>query len=180
MRPVPSHTPVPRTAWVGLLALSVIAAACSRSGVHASTSGGPTASLLPTSPTELPELDPSQFGQLLVQLRGKPVVINVWASWCGPCIEEAPGLASAAREFDGRVQFVGVDVLDRLEPARAFIQKYGWIYPSVFDPAGAIRDDLGLLGQPVTIVMDATGKQVFARSGPIPLEVLRKELSDLV
>src|SRR5438093_2106322 len=102
MRLVPSHRSVTRAAWFGLLAMSVIAAACSRSGVHSVASGEPTRSLLPTSPSELPEFDPSQFGQLLVQLRGKPVVSNVWASWCGPCIEEAPGLAMAAREFDGR------------------------------------------------------------------------------
>src|SRR5207249_3435930 len=95
------HSPAARVALAGLLVMSVMAAACSRSGVAAGASSRPKISLLPTSPTELPQLDPAQFRQLLVQLRGKPVVINVWASWCGPCIEEAPGLASAAREFDG-------------------------------------------------------------------------------
>src|SRR5438094_202055 len=61
--------------------------------------------------TALPQLDPARFRQLLAQLRGKPVVVNIWASWCGPCIAEAPDLAAAAREFQGRVQFLGVDVL---------------------------------------------------------------------
>jgi len=107
------------------------------------------------------------------------VVVNIWASWCGPCIVEAPHLAAAARESAGRAQFLGVDVLDQRAPARDFIRKYQWSYPSVFDPTAAIRDDLGFVGQPVTMVLDASGNRVFSQSGPITLEILRKELTSL-
>jgi thiol-disulfide isomerase/thioredoxin len=107
-------------------------------------------------------------------------VVNIWASWCGPCTAEAPGLAKVAREFQGRVQFLGVDILDHLSPARAFVRKYGWPYPSVFDPTGAIRDDLGLVGQPITIVYDASGEQAFSWSGAVEEEALRATLNDVL
>ena len=159
------------------VAVAVLTAACSAYGPRVSkTAPRP---LLPASATALPQLDPARFRQLLAQLRGKPVVVNIWASWCGPCIAEAPDLAAAAQEFQGRVQFLGVDVLDQLGPARAFISRYGWSFPSVFDPRAAIRDDLGFIGQPVTIILDRAGKTVLAQSGSITLEVLRKELTAL-
>lgn len=160
----------------GVLVALVTLTACSASSRSSHAATGP---LLPAGPTALPQFDPRLFRELLVQLRGKPVVVNIWASWCGPCITEAPDLAQAAREFQGRAQFVGVDVLDQLGAARAFIRKYGWSFPSVFDPRGAIRNDLGFIGQPETIVLNGDGKRVYVQSGPITLETLRKELTSL-
>ena len=136
--------------------------------------------VLPASPLALPRYDPDQFERLLVSLRGKPVVVNIWASWCGPCREEAPGLARLARAFQGKAQFIGVDIIDHLAPARAFIRKYGWPYPSVFDPTGSIRDDLGFVGQPITVVYDASGRQSFVWSGAVPEEVLRTAVEDVL
>jgi thiol-disulfide isomerase/thioredoxin len=104
------------------------------------------------------------------------VVINVWGSWCAPCIAEAPRLAEAANRYRGRVQFVGVDILDQPAPARSFIRRYGWSYPSVFDPRAAIRDGMGLLGQPVTILLDASGRRVHLWSGAVPLDQLQQEI----
>jgi thiol-disulfide isomerase/thioredoxin len=142
--------------------------------------GSPATTSLPKSPTALPRFSPAQFGQLLSSLKGKPVVVNIWASWCGPCTAEAPGLAKVAREFQGRVQFLGVDILDQLPQARAFVRRYGWPYPSVFDPMGAIRDSLGFVGQPITIVYDASGEQAFSWSGAVDEDDLRTALKDLL
>jgi thiol-disulfide isomerase/thioredoxin len=114
---------------------------------------------------------------MLVGVRGTPVLVNVWASWCGPCITEAPALATLATEFAGRVQFVGLDVLDTTSNARAFVDKYGWTFPSVADPKGEVRNGLGFVGQPVTVVLDANGKQVFGLSGPISEAQLRDALA---
>jgi len=166
-----------------VLAAALVAgglAVCSRGSGGPGTSNPSPRVLLPTSPTALPQYDPDQFQTMLAQLKGKPVVVNVWASWCGPCKLEAPELAKVSRQFDGRVQFVAVDIEDQLPAARQFITTAGWSYPSVFDPPAAIRNDLGFIGQPVTVVYDATGHRVKAYSGATTARLLSTELSTLV
>jgi thiol-disulfide isomerase/thioredoxin len=164
-----------------LLAVSVVlalaTAACG--GQKPDTPASSKGQLLPSRPDQLPTFDPATFRRLIAQLHGKPVVVNVWASWCGPCTAEAPELAAVARATRGRVQFLGVDILDQVTPARAFIHKYGWIYPSVFDPTAAIRDGLGFLGQPFTLVFDRQGEQVWAWYGPVTKDLLTAELKTL-
>ena len=160
-----------------IVVLSVAASACGGQKPDATASAD--GQLLPSRPDQLPTFDLAAFRWLVAQLHGKPVVVNVWASWCGPCTAEAPELAAVARATRGKVQFLGVDILDKLTPARAFIHRYGWIYPSVFDPSGAIRDGLGFLGQPVTLVFDQQGKQVWSWSGPVNRDLLTTELKTL-
>ena len=172
------HPQTRRVLVAAAAVLAVLAVACSKDATR--TSPPQEGPLLPSSPTALPQFDPARFHELLSELQGKPVVVNIWASWCGPCIVEAPGLARAARDYQGRVQFLGVDILDQRTPAQAFIRKYGWIYPSVFDSTGAIRDDLGFVGQPVTIVIDSSGKSVFTASGAVSEGTLREELNKVV
>jgi thiol-disulfide isomerase/thioredoxin len=138
------------------------------------------APLLPTDALELPELDLASFQKLMGQLKGTPVLVNVWGSWCGPCREEAPNLAAAHALYGDRVQFLGVDILDVREGARAFMREFGWTYPSLFDPPGAIRDGLGLLGQPWTLLYDATGELAERWVGPAPPDELNASLERLV
>ncbi len=144
----PRATLHPATAAI-CLALVVLAAGCGGSGKGPRS--GPSSPLLPSSPTALPQISPAAFQELITQLRGKPVVVNFWASWCGPCRQEAGELASVSKSHDGEVQFLGVDVKDTVTAARDFIERYGWSYPSVFDEAGAIQDSLGLIGLPQTV-----------------------------
>lgn len=154
-----------------LAALALVAAACG--------GGEPPASdgaLLPSDPYELPDFDLATYEALLAELEGTPVLVNVWASWCGPCREEAPLLAAAHAEYGDRVQFLGVDILDEREAARRFMREFGWTYPSVFDASGRIRDGLGLLGQPVTLFYDASGELVTTWSGVLNEQILREGL----
>ena len=163
---------VPRLT-LAVVAASLIAAACTGSpGPGPSPITG-----LPSSPTALPKMTYDQFKQLLGGLKGKPVVVNFWASWCGPCRAEAPVLAQLSRQYDGKVQFVGVDVADQPGAARAYIRKYGWTYPSVADPTYEIRRGFGLLGQPDTILYDSSGKQVWEAPGAITASSLGSHLS---
>ncbi len=133
-------------------------------------------SLLPADRFELPELGFEEFQTLLGELRGTPVVVNIWGSWCPPCRLEAPDLARVSLEFQGRVQFLGVDILDERRPARGFIAEFDWPYPSIFDPAGEIRDGLGYVGQPVTIVYDRGGEVAFEWIGALTADLLRAEV----
>ena len=128
-----------------------------------------TAPLLPTNALQLPDFTFEQLKSLLSQLQGTPVVLNIWGSWCGPCREEGPHLAAAARRYGERVQFLGIDVKDQKDPAREFIRSEGWTYPSLFDPSprGDIGVELGYFAQPVTIFYGRDGAVVDDFSGPI-------------
>lgn len=132
--------------------------------------------LLPEDRLELPEFDLEMFRSLIKELRGTPVVVNIWGSWCPPCRVEAPALSTVAHEFLGEVQFIGVDILDSREGAREFIQEFDWPYPHVFDPPGAIRDGLGYIGQPITFIVDREGVTVFEWNGEITEDQLRSEI----
>jgi thiol-disulfide isomerase/thioredoxin len=136
----------------------------------------PPRSVLDSGPLALPEYGVAEFRQLLDQLQGRPVVVNFWGSWCPPCRGEAPDLRRASEEFEGRVQFLGVDMLDNRGAAREFIREFGWRYPSVFDPDGEIRNGLGYLGQPITIIYDRRGEVAFDFVGAVDLELLRTEI----
>jgi cytochrome c biogenesis protein CcmG/thiol:disulfide interchange protein DsbE len=158
--------------------VSFVAVACGEDGPAAAGDG--SAVRLPSSPTELPDFDVAAYETLVEGLRGTPLVVNVWASWCGPCRVEAPALAEVATAYGDRVQFLGVAVLDTRPDARAFIEEFGWPYPSVFDRTGAIRDRLGLLGQPATIIYDAVGGVVDTYVGAISEDQLTQQLEALL
>jgi thiol-disulfide isomerase/thioredoxin len=131
---------------------------------------------LPADPLELPQYDLAGYRALLAELEGTPVVVNFWGSWCPPCTVEAPDLAEVSEEFEGEVQFLGVNILDTREPAREFIQRYDWRYPSIFDPRGAIRDGLGYVGQPITLVYDRNGDLAWEWNGTVTADLLREEI----
>lgn len=151
--------------------------ACTRVG-QVPNAVSPT--LLPSGPCDLPTFDLARFQLLLGQLRGTPVVVNIWGSLCGPCIAEAPQLAAAARRYEGKVQFVGVDRDTLRSLARGFILKHGYPYPSVFDPSSSILRGLGVPGPPYTMVFDATGRRVFTHPGAITEAILLRELARVV
>jgi cytochrome c biogenesis protein CcmG/thiol:disulfide interchange protein DsbE len=135
------------------------------------------APLLPTYADTLPAMDPGSFERLLSQLEGTPVLVNFWGSWCPPCKDEMPRLVEAHDEFGDRVQFVGVDIIDNREEARAFMEEYGMTFPSVFDPPDAIKTSLGQFGQPTTVFFRADGSFDFAYAGPISVGILRRHLA---
>jgi cytochrome c biogenesis protein CcmG/thiol:disulfide interchange protein DsbE len=173
---------------VGLAALAVILTACSsgREPVGPAdhrpipATNATSAPLLPVDAAELPSFDLASYQQLLTQLKGTPVLVNVWASWCGPCKDEAPRLAQAVKTYGDRVQFIGIDILDARDSARQFMTTYGWTYPSLYDATGAIRDGLGIIGQPGTIFYDGNGTQVAQWSGALPEDELMKRLEQIV
>jgi cytochrome c biogenesis protein CcmG, thiol:disulfide interchange protein DsbE len=97
----------------------------------------------------------------LASLRGKPVVINFWASWCVPCKGEANMLEQAWRQYRSQgVVFVGVDYHDVAGDARTFLTHHGITYPTVQDGSGMIGDRYGLTGVPETYFVDRQGRLV--------------------
>jgi thiol-disulfide isomerase/thioredoxin len=165
-----------------LLCVFALSVACDRGPVDrdpspsVSASNATEASLLPETADELPDSDPEQFVRLLEELRGTPVLVNFWGSWCPPCHQEMPGIVEAHGDFGDRVQFLGIDILDSRPDARAFIAEYGMAFPSLFDPPDAIKDSLGRQGQPITLFYRANGEVFTSYTGPIPEDLLRRNL----
>ena len=94
----------------------------------------------------------------LSEYRGRPVVINFWASWCPPCRQEAVALEAAWRAHgDAGVQFIGVDLQDRESDARAYISEFDVTYPNGTDTGGKISVDYGVIGLPVTFFVSKEG-----------------------
>lgn len=101
----------------------------------------------------------------LKSLRGFPVVVNLWASWCGPCRFELPFLQRVSSEEGKRVAFLGVDVGDSREAAEKTAQEFFMPYPSIEDPRTKVRADLGVQGLPSTAFYDETGKLAYLHQG---------------
>ena len=140
---------------------------------------GPVPSTLlgkPAPEMTIAALDGSQ--QRLAELRGTPVVVNFWASWCVPCKEEAPILNAAAREYSGRVQFVGVDVQDSDSAARKYQAEVQSPYPVGPAIAGSYLD-WGVTAPPETFFISRQGIVISKILGPVDRQRLEVYMSQL-
>ncbi|MEO6713487.1 MAG: TlpA disulfide reductase family protein [Mycobacteriales bacterium] len=124
--------------------------------------------------TTLPELQ-----GMLVGLRGRAVVVNIWASWCGPCRAEMPLLQRAATTYGGKAVILGVASKDNVGAAKAFLEDVGVDYPNVFDSTGDIRQAMGLRGFPTTYFFNADGRLVATVVGGISEARLAAQLDEL-
>lgn len=103
----------------------------------------------------------------IAALRGYPVVVNVWASWCGPCRFEFPTLQKLSAAYGKRVAFLGVNSQDSDDAARTFLGEEPVPYPSYTDPDKGIADALGAtIGLPDTAFYNRAGKLVYLKQGP--------------
>lgn len=110
--------------------------------------------------------------------RGKPVLVNFWASWCGPCKDEAPLLERAhqrLRERGGTV--LGVTVSDASDDSKAFMRKYGITFPSLRDVEGELAEDFETKGVPESFAIDAEGRVVAISRGQVSREFVDDALA---
>jgi cytochrome c biogenesis protein CcmG/thiol:disulfide interchange protein DsbE len=160
----------PRARWVAvgalLVAAIVVAELASGGG---SERVGRAAPPLPAKALRPPGTD-------LAALRGKPALIDFFASWCAPCAEEAPTLRALATSLGARATVVAVDWDDAGGPARAFVRKHGWTFPVLTDTSGTAGESYGLVGLPTSFVLDPEGRIVATFRGPQSEAKLRRAL----
>jgi cytochrome c biogenesis protein CcmG/thiol:disulfide interchange protein DsbE len=117
----------------------------------------------------------------LADLRGRPVVLNFWASWCGPCVEEFPLLREAAEAHaDEGLAVVGIVYRDRSEAARDFMARNGGTWPAAMDPGERVADAYGILGPPETYFIARDGTIAARQFGPVDAGALERQLATIL
>ena len=160
----------PSARWAAVAALVVTAFAIAEiASGGGSEETGRAAPPLPAKTLRPPGVD-------LAGLRGKPALVDFFASWCEPCAEEAPTLRKLAAALAGRATVVAVDWDDAGGPARAFVRKHGWTFPVLADTSGTAGEKYGLVGLPTSFVLDPRGHIVATFRGPQSEAKLRQAL----
>ena len=114
-------------------------------------------------------------------LAGRPLIVNFWASWCGPCVQEHPVLLDTARRYGDRVTIVGILYDDTASDAARFLARYGaggWA--DLADPGGGTAISFGVTGPPETYFIDATGVVRGKQFGPVTADVVASQLARLL
>ncbi len=160
---------------LGLLAYAMFAPEDARVGQNWRVGG--SGYLVPEGDINAPDFTAVTFDGdevNLADLRGQIVVVNFWASWCGPCRDETPLLEAVQDNLGDDVVLVGLNTGDTEEDARAFLDEFNVTYTVARDENGAIALDYGVTGMPETFVIDANGNYAVKYLGEVrSLEQLR-------
>jgi cytochrome c biogenesis protein CcmG/thiol:disulfide interchange protein DsbE len=109
---------------------------------------------------------PVTVASLLAGAHGRPALVVFWASWCEPCVREAPAIERFSLSAAGHGRVAGVDWSDALSGARSFIRRYSWTFPNVRDSEGLIGNEYRLTGLPTSFVIAANGRIRAVLRGP--------------
>jgi cytochrome c biogenesis protein CcmG, thiol:disulfide interchange protein DsbE len=180
----PEPPPPRRRRWGWWLAAGVVAVAAAV-GVAINTDeelGKLPGTIKLTGPAPTFTLEDVRAGRppvSLEALRGKPVVLNFFASWCNPCIREMPALEAMAERYKGRVHFVGSTFNDRRDAAKEVLERTGVTYPAAFDPSSDLAVDYAVRVMPTTFFIDSEGNFVERKDGEISEVQLRSVIDRL-
>lgn len=114
------------------------------------------------------------------QFRGKPLIVNAWASWCPFCVEELPDFISLQEEFQDKITVIAVNRAEVPATAKAYTDGRGLTEKLVFllDPADSFYQSIGGFSMPETIFVNKEGKIVFHKRGPMSLEEMRRRIQE--
>ena len=116
---------------------------------------------------DLPDVRASRARVVLAELRGTPVLVNFWATWCTPCRQEMPLLGAAHKRLGGKLAIVGVDVKDNRAEAVRFLADRSIDYPSAYDPDASLRRSFEFVGLPVTVLVGRDGRVLDRVTGAV-------------
>lgn len=141
-----------------------------------STATGRKAPALPKEHLAGPQVT---LASLLASAHGRASLVVFWASWCGPCVHEAPAIERFSQSAAGRGRVVGVDWSDSLSGARGFIKDHSWTFPNVRDAEGIVGNDYRMTGLPTTFVLDPSGRIRAALRGPQDASTLARAMASV-
>lgn len=119
----------------------------------------------------LRDIAASRFTALLRAARPRPVMVDFWASWCGPCRFEMPFIVRLSAKYRGRIDFIGVNYQDDRDAAEAFVRELEMNFPSYRDPDGKIgQGQGGIIGMPTAIFLNGRGKEIHRQTGAFASE----------
>ena len=182
-----------KSKWLGVLFIgTLILAGCAGGTAESgSTTADQPAAVngLPPAPTKghpapeftLATLDGEEI--TLSELRGKPVIVNFWASWCGPCRLEMPDLQETFTEQGDLLTVLGVNLTERdgdLDEVAAFIDEFGVTFPIVLDTEGEVADLYQVRGQPASVFIDADGVVSTVFYGVVNEQFIQDRIQELV
>lgn len=133
----------------------------------------------PVPDRELPVLGNPGSGSI-ADYRGRWVLVNLWASWCGPCREEAPELEAFAQRHRDRLTVLGVNVQDNSEDALAFLREYDVGYPQLRSVGSERSEAFGSTGVPENFLVDPRGRLALIWRGPVDREFLDENVVPLI
>ncbi|NEW04868.1 TlpA family protein disulfide reductase [Paenibacillus sp. SYP-B3998] len=118
----------------------------------------------------------------LASFRGKPTIVNFWASWCGPCVDEAPSFAKLHEAYGSQVNIVAINLttLDSLENVQAFVQRYHFRFPILLDTAGDTAAKYRIQPIPSTFFLDKNGVIVDGMLGALDAQTLKQKTDELL
>ncbi len=163
-----------------LLAIVALAVTLREQPVDAEAAATPEASGAPTRSTLADRAGPTDVGPLPAfalpafsgerilrasDYKGRPLVVNFWATWCAPCVEEMPALQAAATELGTQVAFLGINTNDAHDQAVALAERLGVRYDLARDDQGAYAEKAGVFGMPTTLFVDASGTVRYRQTG---------------
>ena len=108
--------------------------------------------------------------------RGRPLVVNFFASWCAPCLAEMPGFERVSQDLGDRVAFLGINLQDSPEDGRRVVERTGITYDVARDTSGSLFKSFGAIAMPTTVLIDANGAVVDLISGELSARSLRERI----
>ena len=151
------------------LAIVLVVAAC----------GGTVTSGASSDRPDLEVTTASQF-QAHMETIDRPAVVNVWASWCLPCRSEAPLLNEAFAQYKDEVEFIGIDVQDNQNDAKAFLAEFGLDFDHFFDRSREVPNFYGGIGTPITFFFAPNGELVRTHNGVVDERTLALNIDELL